>query len=123
MKASCKRQDFKLASWVAAMQGVQYRAVQVAIPATTPDSKAALTLVCPYINTKEKQKKKREQGKAAGQACKGHLRSTGCGGKFLLLGRKVAHVLATTDTCLLHADPITLDAADALCQHCNADSC
>jgi hypothetical protein len=59
--------------------------------------------VCPYINTKEKQKKKREQGKAAGQACKGHLRSTGCGGKFLLLGRKVAHVLATTDTCLLIA--------------------
>ena len=80
------------------MQGVQYRAVQVAIPATTPDSKAALTYMCPYINTIQKQKKKREQGKAEGQACTGHLRSTGGGGKFLVLGRMLAHALPTTDT-------------------------
>ena len=40
------------------MQGVQYKAVQVAIPAITQDSSAALPHVCPYNNKEEKQKKK-----------------------------------------------------------------
>lgn len=79
------------------MQGMMYRAVQVAFHATTLESSAALTHVSNYINKQEKQKKEREHGIAAGQACTGHLRSTEGGGNFLVLGNMQGHALPTRE--------------------------